>query len=489
MATGTARSNLETFAEHIFLFGGHEKMNSKKLTGLLISCMMMTNPLAAGFAAGEETTKVEVVETQPGETNAQTVIGIDINDTGSQIGAVVSAEADNAVADLTVTNAVQTTSEDDMAAGAYISSTAEQSDARLTAGEVSTTGEDDASAVFAEASGKQSAAAVIAENVAAVSENGSATGAEISSSGEQSSVVLTAGNVTAEGAADAFALRTNASGESSETVVNAEKISAAAAEGNAVGAAVYTDGKGTETTVNTGEVSAKANENATAVRVDVDGSNHTLNLTAGEVTAEGKSDAAGINANLWMDSSDNTLNVKADTITSTAEQTEAYGIASHEFGASNAINVTAGDVKVEGKSMATGIEAIVSEEGSDSTTVIKTGNLDVVTDSAATGIHGRAAGNGNTIELTGENVTVGGGRYSIGLDAESYYGNNTDEQVGSDNKTIINAGDVKATAASQGKTGSSSATGVSGYAEGEGNTAEITAGNIIAEVVSEGGQK
>ncbi len=472
----------------------------KKLVSLMVSFMMLINPIAGVLAEGESTqapeTQTVMVNASEGEAAEKTVEAIEVTGSGDQFGAVVNGNA--APATLTVENDIKTTSEDGKAGAANVFAAGNQGSADLSAGQV--TAETKAEGgevvgVLLESKGEESKAAANVSDVSAVSTDGVAIAVSAQAYEEKNTAEATTGGVSAEGKDGAAGIYAVAGADDSSTSDTA--------------------GSGNTVAVNTGNVTATSEEGvAEAIIAEANGSQNETTVKAGEVTAKG-GNATAVTASAHNDAEstgENKTTVTTENIAAVSAEGNATAIEANAQGNKNTADVTAGDISATSNDMATGISATSEsgismsgeKTGSDNAAVVNAGNIHAaVTDNGksdesysygyATGIDGRSSGQGNTVEVTAKNITAEAmttnngqaNAFATGVSVDSYSGG----------KQETSTGNIEAKASSKSESddqlpytqSNSNAVGVNSVVSGEGSEGNTSTGSITAEATATGG--
>ena len=396
-------------------------MQMKKVVSLMVSVLMLINPIAGVLAEEEQTETSAAVEEQvqmsvavevlapdaAGNTEVtKTADEIDASGEGDQYGAIVNGDA--ATAALTVENGINAASSDGTAVGASVSSSSEQGSASLVSGSVAATSEGaDADGLVVSTAGKESETAVKAADISATSKEGNASAVTAGASGDQNNTQVTSGNLSSEGKSSAAGIMAHSDSGSNldpDEVVGSEN----------------------KVTVTAGNVTASAENSTTAVAAETSGEKNAIEVNTGDISSEGNTSATGIRTNTnvrepWASEEDfgveNTITIKAGNVDSNSADGSATGVAVNASGEKTVTEVSTGDIASVGTNAATGI-------------VVKENNYDR--------------------ELYGENI------------------------VSSENKVIVNAGNINATSSD------GSARAVDAEITGDNNTAEVSTGDISA---------
>ena len=252
--------------------------------------------------------------------------------------------------------------------------------------------------------------------------SGRGTGVRADSYGDSISSTVNVGNdISVEAKSDATGIEAVSIHDSTTTVTVGNDVSAKA-EGDAKGVYAFS-GDGSTTTMTVGnDVSAEAGGKAYGIDAEPFKESTTTVNVNNNVSATAKEYAAGV----YVDSlfgGDTTID-KVNNISATSSEGFATGIhtrsdsESEDSDGDSVVSVTtSGDVTVEGKMFASGIES--STYSSDTTDINIGGGIYVNGDNNATGIN--TTGNGNTKITIGTNIDVDG-FYSNGIYA---YGNST----------------------------------------------------------------
>ena len=296
--------------------------------------------------------------------------------------------------------------------------------------------------------GSASAELTVDNDIQVTSSDSSATGADVKASGDQGNANLTAGDVTSEGVTETTGIVASSS--------SGYEVSSSYSEdsGQYSRELVGSDNKAT---ANTGDVNATSTEGpATGVTASANGDENTTTVTVADVTAKGKEPAIGITASTSSGSNYN------------------YSSSSSPSGGGYESSNTSTLV------------------GSDNKTTVNAEDVNATsTEGNATGVTAYASGDENTTTVTVADVTAKGKESAIGITASTSSGENTsysslyspstgsqyessEKLAGSDNKAVIKAEDVEVTSTE------GSAKGVTAYAFGDKNTADVTAKDVIA---------
>lgn len=428
----------------------------KKIVSLMVSAMMLINPIA-GVLADEEQTQmsvaVEVLATDTdGNTEVtKTVNEIEITGASDQYGAIVNGDAASAA--LTVENGINASSTDGTAVGASVSSSGEQGGASLVSGNVAANSEgEDARSLVVSAAGSESETTAKAADVSATSTEGTATAVDAKASGDKNTALVTVENLSSEGKESASGIIAHAD---SGSTLDSEKIT----------------GSENKVTVTARNVTTSTEKSTTGVAAETSGEKNTIDVKTGDISSEGNTSATGIRTNtnakeLWTSEKD------------AASET--------------AIIVNAGNVtsnSAEGN--ATGVE--IKASGEKTTTEVSTGDISAAGKTVVTGISGDVSGKGNTLDITSKNISLKAADTDGNSSSSSTIGVWTESKDGG--KQTVKTGDIEVTSISKTEFDEqepfedsiSGAWGVRSTATGNESEIHMTTGSITAEATADGG--
>ncbi len=509
----------------------------KKVVSLMVSVLMLINPIVGVLAEEEQTETSAAVEEQvqmsvavevlapdaAGNTEVtKTADKIDASGEGDQYGAIVNGDA--ATAALTVENGINAASSDGTAVGASVSSSSEQGSASLVSGSVAATSEGaDADGLVVSTAGKESETAVKAADISATSTEGNASAVTAGASGDQNNTQVTSGNLSSEGKSSAAGIMAHSDSGSNldpDEVVGSEN----------------------KVTVTAGNVTASAENSTTAVAAETSGEKNAIEVNTGDISSEGNTSATGIRTNTnvrepWASEEDfgveNTITIKAGNVDSNSADGSATGVAVNASGEKTVTEVSTGDIASVGTNAATGIvvkennydrelygENIVSSEnkvivnagninatssdgsaravdaeitGDNNTAEISTGDISAAGKDIAYGISEDVSGKGNTLDITSKNISLKASDTDGNSNSVGTTGVRAESKDGG--KQTVKTGDIEVTSLSKTEFDEqepyeesiAAARGVFSTATGKESEVQITTGSITAEATADGG--
>ena len=499
----------------------------KKVVSLIVSAMMLINPIAGVLAEEEQVQMSVAVEVLAPDTAGNTEVtktADEINTSGEvdQYGAIVNGDAASAA--LTVENGINAASSDGTAVGASVSSSGEQGGASLVSGSVAANSEgEDARSLVVSAADSESETTAKAADVSATSTEGIATAVDAKASGDKNTALVTVENLSSEGKESASGIIAHAD---SGSTLDSEKIT----------------GSENKVTVTAGNVTASAEKSTTGVAAETSGEKNTIDVKTGDISSEGNTSATGIRTNTnvrepWASEEDfgveNTITVKAGNVTSNSAKGNATGVEINASGEKTVTEVSTGDIASVGTNAATAIvvkennydrklygENIVSSEnkvivnagnitatssdgsaiavdaeitGDNNTAEVSTGDISAAGKDIASGISGDVSGKGNTLDITSKNISL----KASDTDGNSNSAGTTGVRAESKNggKQTVKTGDIEVTSISKTEFDEqepyedsiASARGVFSTATGKESEVQISTGSITAEATADGG--